>query len=138
LQSSAVWPCFTASFLAAREAAVAAAIAAKFAAQLKGTPARAAARGERAAQVCLLRDLVRDPFRTAVPVDPSWMVPAVLAVARQVDEEQDFAALPVLADALEENGCVDVQLLRHCRSSGQPHTRGCWVLDLLLAKEERR
>lgn len=45
----------------------------------------------------------------------------------------DPVRMMVLADALEESGATDEQLLAHLRSSG-PHVRGCWVLDLLLGK----
>jgi hypothetical protein len=45
----------------------------------------------------------------------------------------DPTLLAVLADALEEAGCTDNDILSHCRGPG-PHVRGCWALDLLLAK----
>jgi hypothetical protein len=50
-----------------------------------------------------------------------------------VYDERDFAALPVLADAVEEAGCTNSEMLSHCRGPG-PHFRGCWVIDLLLGK----
>jgi hypothetical protein len=46
----------------------------------------------------------------------------------------DRTTLAVLADALEEAGCTDPDLLIHLRGPG-PHVRGCWALDLLLGKE---
>jgi hypothetical protein len=58
----------------------------------------------------------------------------VMAVARQVYEGRDFGALPVLADALEEAGCDESELLDHLRGPG-PHVRGCWALDLALGME---
>jgi hypothetical protein len=39
----------------------------------------------------------------------------------------------VLADALEEAGCADADILGHLRGPG-PHVRGCFVLDFLLGK----
>jgi hypothetical protein len=39
----------------------------------------------------------------------------------------------VLADALEEAGCDDADLLGHLRGPG-PHAHGCWALDLLLGE----
>jgi hypothetical protein len=45
----------------------------------------------------------------------------------------DTVRLAVLADALEEAGCADADLLVHLRGPG-PHARGCWVLELLLGK----
>ena len=40
----------------------------------------------------------------------------------------------VLADAVEESGCSDTDLLGHLRSGGV-HARGCFAIDLLLGKE---
>jgi hypothetical protein len=45
----------------------------------------------------------------------------------------DIARLAVLADAQEEAGCTDADLLNHCRQPGV-HVRGCWAVDLLLGK----
>jgi hypothetical protein len=45
----------------------------------------------------------------------------------------DPARVAVLADALEEAGCADADLLRHLRGP-RPHVRGCWALDFILAK----
>ena len=39
-----------------------------------------------------------------------------------------------LADALEDAGCTDGELLGHLRSP-EPHVRGCWAVDLVLGKE---
>ncbi|HKB40626.1 MAG TPA: hypothetical protein VKD72_29640, partial [Gemmataceae bacterium] len=44
------------------------------------------------------------------------------------------ARLAVLADALEDAGCSDADLLSHLRGSG-PHVRGCWAVDLILGKQ---
>lgn len=43
--------------------------------------------------------------------------------------------MPILGDALEEVGCTDEGILRHCREDGCPHVRGCWVIDLILGFE---
>jgi hypothetical protein len=39
--------------------------------------------------------------------------------------------LPVLADALEDEGVTDADVLAHLRGGGE-HARGCWALDLVL------
>jgi hypothetical protein len=39
----------------------------------------------------------------------------------------------LLADALEDAGCSDTDILEHFRRSGE-YARGCWVIDLLLGK----
>ena len=46
----------------------------------------------------------------------------------------DLKRLPVLADALEEAGCTDEQVLGRLRGPGT-HVRGCFVVDLLLGGE---
>jgi hypothetical protein len=74
------------------------------------------------------------PFRPGLCAgDPSWRTEAVVGLARGMAESRDFAAMPVLADALEDAGCADPAILAHCREPG-PHVRGCWVVDLVLGK----
>jgi hypothetical protein len=41
--------------------------------------------------------------------------------------------LAVLADALEDAGCTDADILSHLRSGGE-HVLGCWAVDTLLGK----
>jgi hypothetical protein len=48
-------------------------------------------------------------------------------------DSRDFGAMPILADALQDAGCDDKELLAHCRSTKHPHARGCWVCDLVLS-----
>jgi hypothetical protein len=45
----------------------------------------------------------------------------------------DPLRLAILADALEEACAADVTVLDHLRCPG-PHVRGCWPVDLILAK----
>ena len=80
----------------------------------------------------LLRDIFGNPFRP-VTADPSWLTSTVVALARTIYYEWAFDRLPILADALEEAGCDDADVLTHLRGDG-PHARGCWVLDLVLGK----
>jgi hypothetical protein len=79
------------------------------------------------------RDIFGNPFRPIV-VDPAWLTPKVVAIATIVYADRTFDSMPILADALEEAGCVNADLVVHCRGAG-PHVRGCWVIDLLLGKE---
>jgi hypothetical protein len=90
---------------------------------------------EYAAQVRLLHDLFGNPFRP-VAADPAWLKwndGAVRDLTRAIYAERASDRLPMLADALEDAGCTDADLLGHCRGPG-PHVRGCWALDLLLGK----
>jgi hypothetical protein len=73
------------------------------------------------------------PFRPAA-VRPDWLTETAVALARAIYEERAFDRLPILADALEDAGCDDADILAHCRGDG-PHVRGCWVVDLVLGKE---
>ena len=80
----------------------------------------------------LLLEVVGNPFRP-VNYDPSWRTPTVLALAQGIYEEGAFDRMPILADALQDGGCDNIDILDHCRGPG-PHVRGCWVVDLLLGK----
>src|SRR5437773_1114991 len=64
-------------------------------------------------------------------VEGSWRTPTVLAIARRIQARSEVAALPVLADALEEAGCSAADLLSHLRDVGG-HRDGCWVVELVL------
>ncbi|HZU37208.1 MAG TPA: hypothetical protein VFA18_14900 [Gemmataceae bacterium] len=80
----------------------------------------------------LLRCIFRNPFHAA-PVNPVWVTPSAVALAREVYEDRAFSLLGDLADVLEPAGCSDLELLAHLRSPG-PHMRGCFAVDTVLAK----
>jgi hypothetical protein len=87
---------------------------------------------ERAYQVSLVHDIVGNPFRPVV-IETNWLRShdeLVPKLARSIYEMRSFTDLPLLADALEEVGCDNNDVLAHCRAGGE-HVRGCWVLDLL-------
>jgi hypothetical protein len=84
-------------------------------------------------QVALFRDIFGNPFRP-VAFDPAWRTPTAVALAEQMYAGRDFGAMPILADALQEAGCDNADVLSHCRAPGE-HVRGCWVVDLVLGKE---
>jgi hypothetical protein len=95
---------------------------------------RTAEGSERAAQADLLRCIFGPlPFRP-IPLDPSWTAPTVKQLTEAIYEERAFDRLPVLADALEDAGCNQPDIIQHCRSGGE-HIRGCWVVDLLTGRE---
>jgi hypothetical protein len=86
---------------------------------------------EERAQTELLRDIVGNPFRS-VRLDATWL-PGTVVLAKAIYEERRWDDMPILGDALQEAGCTDAEVLEHC--CGPAHTRGCWVVDLLLNKE---
>jgi hypothetical protein len=81
----------------------------------------------------ILRDIFGNPFRP-VAFAPAWRSSAALELARTMYETRDFAGMPILADALEEAGCDDGDILAHCRDPHGVHVRGCWVVDRVLGK----
>jgi hypothetical protein len=81
----------------------------------------------------LVRDLLAGQAASVEPLT-LWLSSAVREVARGIDTERDFTALPVLADALEEAGCSRDDVLHHLRHCPD-HEGGCWVLDAILRPE---
>jgi hypothetical protein len=88
----------------------------------------------------LLRDLFGPlPFRP-VTISPAGQSPQVVGLSQAAYDHRELpsgtlgpARLAVLADALEEAGCLNTDLLGHLRGPG-PHVRGCWAVDLILEK----
>jgi hypothetical protein len=90
-------------------------------------------KNEAAVQANLLRELFGPfPFSPVI-LNPSWLTSTVLALARGIYQEKAFDRMPILADALQDAGCDNEEILNHCRQQGE-HVRGCWVVDLLLNK----
>jgi hypothetical protein len=100
----------------------------------------------RAAMCDLIREIAGNPFRPwkAVPeamggglVQPDGATvfpsPTARAIAAGIAADQAFDRLPVLADALEDSGVTDAELLEHCRRPGG-HLRGCWAVDVVLGR----
>lgn len=87
---------------------------------------------ELASQTDLMRDIFGNPFQS-VGIELEWLTETVLALARQMYEAREFSAMSILADALQDAGCDDEDILGHCRLPRE-HARGCWVVDLLLGK----
>ena len=92
---------------------------------------------ERLEQANLLRCVLGNPYAPVV-LAPGWLTwrdGLVVEMAWAIYERHRFGDLPILADALEEAGCDDAAVLRHCREPG-PHARGCHVLDAVLGHDE--
>jgi hypothetical protein len=88
---------------------------------------------ERPIIVQFLRDIFGNPFRP-LTFAAEWRTDTALSLTRGMYESRDFSAMPILADALQDAGCDNEDILSHCRGDG-PHVRGCWVVDLVLGKE---
>jgi hypothetical protein len=87
-------------------------------------------------QCDLIREVFGNPFHPPT-IDPAWLAwnaSVVARMARDIYADHAVDRLPLLADALEDAGCTDAELLGHLRGPG-PHVPGCWVVDLLLGKK---
>jgi hypothetical protein len=93
--------------------------------------------GELRLQAALLRDIFIYPFRRIPEINRSWLLwndKIVHKLSEAIYVHRRFEDMPILSDALIDAGCVDEEILAHCREPG-PHVRGCWLLDLILGKK---
>lgn len=113
--------------------------AARFVAKATGTISK-----EIKCQSALLRDIAGNPFHSLPLLDLTWLTWNENILRRLADAIYEDRLLPtgtldagrlaVVADALEEGGCDNEEILAHLRQQGVSHYRGCWVIDLLLNK----
>jgi hypothetical protein len=76
---------------------------------------------------------IREQFGNSI--NPAWRTPNVVALTQSIYDDRAFERMPILADALEDAGCDNADILEHCRRpSPTEHVRGCWVVDLILGK----
>ncbi len=90
-------------------------------------------RAEQVEQAGLLREIIGNPFRPVV-LNAAWLTSTVCALASGIYSDRAFDRMPILADALQDAGCDNEEVLGHCRGPG-PHARGCFVVDCLLGKK---
>jgi len=91
---------------------------------------------ERVIHSQLLHCIVANSFRP-VTINAAWLSwndSTVRRIAQAIYDERAFDRMPIMADALEDSGCSNADILNHCRQPGE-HVRGCHVLDLLLGKQ---
>lgn len=85
----------------------------------------------------LLRDVFAPPDVAARCWSrATWRTEIVQLLAQKAYDSCDRLDFLILADALEEAGCDCAVTLQHLRGK-QPHVRGCWVLEWLLAPGSR-
>lgn len=80
-----------------------------------------------------LRDVIHDPYMFLVGfplADLRWLSKDVCNMVQAIDASGNYGDLPVLADALEEAGCENVDFLEHLRGPC-PHIKGCWAIESL-------
>jgi hypothetical protein len=86
-------------------------------------------------QADFIRDIAGNPFRFEA-LKPEWFIgigERIPQLASAIYANRSWDRLPLLADALEDAGWTDAELLCHLRGPG-PHVRGCWAVDLVLEK----
>jgi hypothetical protein len=86
----------------------------------------------RAAHADVIRCALPTPLRD-VPFEAVWRTSTVLAIAAQARETDDFGGMPILADALQDAGCYDEELLAHLRNR-QGHHGCCWGVRVVLGR----
>jgi hypothetical protein len=93
-----------------------------------------AGENERRAQCHCFRDIFGNPFAEQPTLERSWLRwndGTIPKLAEGIYRDRAFEQTPVLADALEDAGCTNADILTHCRSGGD-HVRGCWLIDAIL------
>jgi hypothetical protein len=78
---------------------------------------------------------VRAEVRRRRPAPQSWRTTDVVALTRGIVADGAYDRLPILADALQDAGCDDPEVLEHLRQVPHGCRVGCWVLDRLLADQ---
>jgi hypothetical protein len=73
----------------------------------------------------------KDPLKRDVKLWLSFNNSTVRNLALSIRDEKRPDAFPILADALEEAGCTNADMLESCRR-GDPDIDGLWVLRVLL------
>jgi len=97
-------------------------------------------RADRKALGKLLLEQLGNLFRP-YRFNPRWRTEAVVGIARAIDEDRAVERYPILLDALLDADCDEEDILRHVRGTEPHHPHpthavGCWVLDLILQKDE--
>ena len=96
----------------------------------------------------LYREIVGNPFRVYL-LRPNFagggmcypdgsrclISEAAKQIAEGISLDGGYDRMPILADAMEDAGCVDRVMLDHLRSPTANHVRGCWALDVILGRD---
>jgi len=93
---------------------------------------RQAVEGETTTLCHMFRCVCSNPFRP-MSGDPALLTSTVVSLAKGIYEQKAFDRMPILADALHDAGCENVEILEHCQGN-RPHVKGCFVVDLLTGR----
>jgi hypothetical protein len=102
---------------------------------LGAAAARAIPRDERF-EVVLIDDPRQGDLLASLPANPAWLTwnnGTMRQLAQRMRESGESDLLPILADALEEAGCAEHDLLARCRRPGEDNLK--WLIELLATQE---
>ncbi len=69
------------------------------------------------------------------PIDPTWRTSDVVALCQSMREANDYGALPILADALQDANCDDEELLALLRGVPPAHQDAERVVAVVMSAE---
>lgn len=79
----------------------------------------------------LYSQFVAAAFFDAIPkgegFDKNWRTATVVQMVESIWKDEAFDQMPILADALQDAGCDNEELLAHLRDVKAEHTLGSWV-----------
>jgi hypothetical protein len=81
----------------------------------------------------LFGKILRAMVGPGMPWSDAWRTDTAVLLAQGIYDDQAWDRFPLLSDALQDAGCDDHRVIGYCRGEG-PFCRGCWLLDMLLAK----
>jgi len=64
--------------------------------------------------------------------DPRWRTSDVVSLARQIVQTRDIHLLPILADALQDAGCDNEEMLNQLRHESHNSTPASWAVRQIL------
>lgn len=64
--------------------------------------------------------------------DPAWRTGTAVSLARGIVEVRAFDRMPILADALQDAGCDNPELMAHLQGDADEMTCADWALWNLL------
>ncbi|AWM40670.1 hypothetical protein GobsT_07990 [Gemmata obscuriglobus] len=68
-------------------------------------------------------------------MNPAWRTGTVAALCRRMLDTREFDALPILADALQDAGCTDPEILTSCQDGTLSRARAERLVNLMYSDE---
>lgn len=68
-------------------------------------------------------------------IEPKWRTDTVVQLCQSMRETQDYSALPILADALQDADCTEEGLLLRLRSGGVRKTEALTVVACIYSEQ---